>query len=60
MFEDPGISFIANKNDSIHIADTALILPSMDRLSTKALEMIDRDMISPVAVMKRRRQDGVE
>ena len=32
----------------------------MDRLSIKALEMIDKDMISPVAVIKRRKQDGIE
>jgi len=32
----------------------------MERLSIKALEMIDKDMISPVAVMKKRKQDGGE
>ncbi len=37
VFDDPGISFIANNNDSVHIADTKLILPSMEKLSMKAL-----------------------
>lgn len=32
----------------------------MERLPMKAIEMIEKDMISPVALMKRKKQDVIE